>query len=151
MLVVVDGIVSSHHALKFGKFTHDARYEVRFGQIGCALRFVRDIRAVIQQSRDPASDCSDSVRLIPDRPLLQLGVEDHVFEVGDAGFERALLVLLPEEFRVGEARFQHPLVAGDDLSAAVLRDHVGHDSEAVGEDTLRPSGFGTPHPIRLRG
>ena len=62
----------------------------------------------------------------------QLGVEDDALELLDPAFQRVLAVLVPEEFGVRQARAQHPLIAGDDLLAAILGDHVGDQGEAVG-------------------
>ena len=47
-----------------------------------------------------------------------------------------LAVGVPEEFGVGQAGPQHPLVAGDDGLAAIGGLHIGDHQEAVGQAAI---------------
>ena len=62
----------------------------------------------------------------------QLVVVDDAAELGDARRERGLAVLVEEEFRVGEPRAQHALVALDDRRRIVRLD-VADQQEAMRE------------------
>ena len=67
-------------------------------------------------------------------------MEDDVFQGRHARRQRLLAVLVPEEARIGKARAQHALVAGDDgLGARAARRgfHVGGQQEAVGQTAVR--------------
>ena len=69
-----------------------------------------------------------------------------------------LSVLIPEEARVGEARSQHPFIAGDDRLPAVCRDIIGYEEKSRSRRTVgqQQTNAGSdvdakPEPIRNRG
>ncbi len=68
-----------------------------------------------------------AVDLVADRA--QLGVEDDVIELGHPALQRLLAILVPEMLGVGQARAQHPLIAGDDRRAAIVGHHIGDEGE----------------------
>src|SRR5215472_6467116 len=64
-------------------------------------------------------------------------VVEALLERGDAVFQTRFAVLVPKEPSIGEARPQHPLIAGDNRLAAVLGEIVGHKQEMRGGSAIR--------------
>ena len=69
-------------------------------------------------------------------------MEGDVFELLEpleiAVFGPNALVRFPEEFRIREARADHPLIAADDDRAAILRLDIRGEEEAIGQAIFLP-------------
>ncbi len=119
-------IVAAHDPLQLGELADHAARQVGLGEPGRAagLRLVRPrhmFRDLDRQRFHPR-------HLLGERA--ELRVKHDVLQRRHPAFERRLAILIPEEFGVGEARAQHPLVPGDDGGALVLRLHIGDEQEA---------------------
>jgi hypothetical protein len=92
-------IIAPHHALQFGEFTDDAG-----GKIGLAQ--ARGTFCLVDIGADDFRDfVRPAFRCARRAPIgAELGVENDVLQIVDAGFERALTVLIPEELRIRQPR-----------------------------------------------
>src|SRR3546814_10984748 len=79
----------------------------------------------------PFGELRDALDLVGDGA--ELFVECDVREFFGVLGQRLLLILFPEEARVGQARGEDLAAAGDDLCTAVARDDIRGADESVGD------------------
>ncbi len=104
-----------HLPLKLGKLADHQRHEVALAEVRgagnpCLGRFVE-----AEELGEPCREPLDALDLFADRPEPMM--KDDAAELLEARLERGLLVFLPEEASVGQARAHHAVGA--------LRDDVG--------------------------
>ena len=150
VLALQFGIAPAHEALQFGEFAHHLGLQVGLGQNGGAGAQIRvstgHLGQFTRQRGDALHACALRSELLvehhaemvePGHALVQrpgkikaelFGAVPQPVDIGQRP-----LVRLPEMQRVREARAHHPLIAGHDGLAAIGRDLVGHQKEAVRE------------------
>ncbi len=146
LLALLRRIVAAHQALQLGKLADHFGDEIGLGE-------ARGARRKLDVGADLGRELARQ-RLDPLDPLglrAELLVEDDAerLELGEALVERLFgLVLVvgqvmqvgePEVAGVGKTGAHHPGVAGGDRRAAVARDQVRDQDEAVGEPAVRSS------------
>ena len=132
-------VILPHQPLQLGKFAHHVGQQIRLGE-PCRPRGLLHVRTDQRRKlrREPL-DALDALGL-----RAELLVEHDVLEFRQPVLEPRLQVGLVEELRVGEARPDDALVAGDDSGAAVRRLDVRDQDELVGERACFPPPSGPP-------
>ncbi len=116
VLLLVERVIAAHHPLQLGELAdHDAD-EVGLGEDGGALG---EVGIGADQRRDLARQHAHALHALVLRA--ELLVEHDLLQLRHPVGQHDLAVLVEEELGVGEPRSDHPLVAGDDRLAAVLR------------------------------
>ena len=136
-------VIAAHQALQFGELADHLGHQVGLGEPGGA-RGQFDVRPDLR--RDFARERLDAVDALGLRAELLVENDPERLELGEALVERLLGFVLvvgqvvkvgqPEMPGVGEARPHDPGVAGRDRRAAVARDEVRDQDEAVCEPAV---------------
>ena len=104
---VVSRVVGAHDALQLGELTDHAGGQIGLGQPrGGPSSIPVGAGNVLAE---PGRKRPEPVQPVADGP--QLGVEDDRRQRRYPAAEALLAVLIPEEFSIGKARGEHPLVA----------------------------------------
>src|SRR5918993_2022125 len=155
MLTLESRIVAAHQSLQLRKLTHHLSDEIRLSKATCTFNksvvlgeivfYFRSVRPAPRELVCPCEYLSSNWRTQTGYALhalvlrAELLVEHDALELLQPVFQPYLLVRLPEEFCIGEARAHHALVAAHDGPAAVAGDEVGHKNESIGERALLSS------------
>ncbi len=103
---VVSRVVGTHDALQLGEFTDHAGGQIGLGQPRggpCSIPVsAGDVLA------EPGGKRAEPVQPVADGP--QLGVKNDRRQRRNPAAQTLLAVLIPEEFSIGQARSEHPLV-----------------------------------------
>ena len=126
VLPLLQRIVAAHDALQFGELADHARHEVRLGEAH-GLPATDKVGAG-DQGRQPVRQLLQPPGLVAD--AAELRVKHHLIEHGQAGFQRAQPVPIPEELRVRQPGAQNALVSGPHRRIAVGRLDIRHEQEA---------------------
>ena len=123
--------------LQFGELADHARYQVGFRQRGATGRFggvgADQGGDRLRQGGQPANAVALGA---------QFGVECHLVQCGDAGFQPGLAIQVPEMAGIGKAGAENAFVAGDDDGAIVVGLDIGDEARTT-ELRRRP-------PVRRR-
>ena len=125
------GVIAAHQALQFGEFPDHAGHQIGLGQHGGALG-AADIGAY--QRRDFAGQLDQPFD--PGELGAELGMEHHVFKLGQAMLQRGGQIALVEERRIAQPGADDALIAGRDGGAAIGRHRIGGDDE-IGRQLAR--------------
>ncbi len=125
-------VLAAHDALQLGELAHHAGHEVGLGEMGAALG--RGQLGFRQAGRlgDLGRQLLEADRLVVHRP--QAFLEDDRLQLLHPVGQSHLLIFLEEEAGVGQAGFQHPLVAvADDVDVvlAAVADGDEHRQQAA--------------------
>ncbi len=130
-------VVAAHDALQLGKLADHARHQIALRQRRCARR---EGGIDAHTIRDHARELGDAHAFVPDAAE-RLLIRDR-FQRALVRSERLFLVLIEKEFRIGEARADHALVAFADLEAGSRESMFATPMKSFGELVLAPSNTG---------
>ena len=125
------GIIAAHKALKLGELADHLGNEIGLGEPRGLLGLIRVSALDNALLHQPARQLRHALDLVGNGT--QLLVEGDPRELPRVVLKPRLLVLFPEEARVGKPRGQHLAIARDDRGAAVLRLDVRRADERIGE------------------
>ena len=129
VLAIMAGVIAAHDALQLRELADHAGDEVGLGKL---RRAVRDFGiGAGDQRRQIGRQLAHPANLVGQRA--QLRMEGDVGQRRQAGGQRVLAVLVPEEFGIRQPGAQHALIAADDDRSAIRWLHVGDDDEMRGE------------------
>ncbi len=122
-------VVAAHRALQLGELAHHVGHQVGLGQVGGLVGLARQqVAAELLANRlGNRAHALDALAL-----RAEFVVVHHLAQPRHARGQRLLAVLVKEEFRIGQTRAHHALVAADDRAGVGRRDVADHQ-EFVGE------------------
>ncbi len=130
---VVLRVVTPHDALQLGKFAHHVGEQIGLGQQRRLIGLYGQ-RFAAQLQTNGAGDGLHALDALALRA--EFVVINDFGQAHHAGIQRLFPILVIEEFRVGQTRTHHALVAADDQTGIPGCD-IGDDQKLVGQFSLR--------------
>ena len=125
LLTIQHGIIFAHRALQFGEFAHHFGNQIGFGKPRGAFGGGTVCAQLLGDVGGDGLQTLNALGLAANFIMI-----NNVFQLRQTAFQRRLLVLFVEKFRIRQTRPQHALVAVDDV-AGVGGLQIGNQQKAV--------------------